>query len=208
MSGAAGLPVLPQLLSHRASALQCWRALAPSLPVSVFSKHPDLISFSPSAEGCSHPASCWGVSKAGNKGGWERHPWPVLISGPCQPCSWQGARSSGSVLLPGLSREAGNRLHRIRAVTAEVGWHRDVSTWCEKEDRAVPREPSPHPRLIYREFFGGLNPSNHSGSTRARSSTCSQAELGLSLGLAHSRDKNWVDEVGGIEGACCALPRA
>lgn len=80
-------------------------------------------------------------------------PCPVLISGCKAAPGWLWP-------LPGLSREAGNRLHRIRAVTAEGTRDRDVSTWCEKEDCrwAAPREPSPCPTLVHRESFGESQP--------------------------------------------------
>lgn len=85
-----------------------------------------------------------------------------LEASPLAPAQARGTAATGTQLggagsLPGLSREAGDRLHCIRAVTAGGGWDRDMRTWHEKE--------APTPGLSTGSLLGSPNLSKSSGST-------------------------------------------
>ena len=61
------------------------------------------------------------------------HLRPYINPARAQGMAVTGMQLSGAGFLPGLSREAGDRLHCIRAVTTGGEWDRVVRTLCEKE---------------------------------------------------------------------------
>lgn len=69
----------------------------------------------------------------------------------------------------------------------------------------------PLPHTCPQGIFWGVSTSLTAQGVHASNAMPSQPELGLSpvqSTRAHSRDKDGVDKVGGIEGGGCALPRA
>lgn len=124
---------------QRVSALAHCETLALSLPVLVLSQHPHYDSFHSLGREMLLPCLKPGDPQGRDHRGLEVSPLAHAHLRPYINPAWAWATAATGMqlgragFLPGLSREAGNWFHCIRAVTAGGRWDRDVKTQCENE---------------------------------------------------------------------------
>lgn len=130
--------------TQRASALGHRETLVLLLPVLVLSQHPQYDSFHSLGRQMLPPCLMLGDPQGRDHRELEASPLthahlrPYINPARARGTVVTGMQLSGAGFLPGLSREAGDQLHCIRAVTAGGEWDRDVRTWHEKEGKSEP----------------------------------------------------------------------